>query len=151
MSTPQLGNALIHGPGTVLRRLLKAALAATLCVAGWAHAQPYVNVTVGGAVAPGVYGEIAIGNNPVPPVINAQPMIIAPGVPAAAPLYLYVPPEYRADWGHYCRRYDACGRPVYFVEINDRDRWWQHRREREYRKEYRRHHDHEDDDDDDED
>lgn len=148
MSTTRTEPTFLHGPGTTMRHMLRAACAIALCFAGWSQAQPYVNVTVGGAVAPGVYGEIAIGNNPVPPVINAQPVIMAPAVPAAAPLYLYVPTEYRADWGHYCRRYDACGRPVYFVEIDERDRWWQYRREREYNKEYRRHRDHDDDDDD---
>ena len=34
------------------------------------------------------------------------------------PLYLYVPPGHAKDWGKHCYRYNACGRPVYFVQEN---------------------------------
>jgi hypothetical protein len=45
-----------------LRLLLSGAMAALLlAAAGGAHAQAYVNATVGGELAPGVYGRINIG------------------------------------------------------------------------------------------
>ena len=44
--------------------------------AGAAHAQAYVNATVGGELAPGVYGRIQIGNAPPPPLLYPQPVII---------------------------------------------------------------------------
>jgi hypothetical protein len=56
--------------------------------------------------------------------------------------YMYVPPEQQRHWGRYCRHYDACGHPVYFV----REQWvrerWEH--ERAYRRDHddrRFHHD----------
>src|SRR3989344_4167045 len=60
-----------------LRLLLSGAMAALLlAAAGGAHAQAYVNATVGGELAPGVYGRINIGNAPPPPLIYAEPVII---------------------------------------------------------------------------
>lgn len=87
-------------------------------VVGVAHAQAYVNATVGGELAPGVYGQIQIGNAPPPPVLYAQPVVIrrpAMVVPAE-PMYLYVPPGHAKNWSKHCARYDACSRPVYFVK-----------------------------------
>ena len=121
-----------------------------------AQAQSYVNVTVGAAFAPGVYGEIAIGNNPPPPVINATPVVATQPVYGAPVLYLYLPETEYREWHRYCHRYNACGRPVYFIRIDERDRWWErhnrhlrgedyyrrppgHLREREERGEWRRH------------
>jgi hypothetical protein len=31
------------------------------------------------------------------------------------PIYLHVPPGHAKDWRKHCRKYDACGQPVYFV------------------------------------
>jgi hypothetical protein len=36
------------------------------------------------------------------------------------PVYLHVPPGHAKNWSKHCYRYDACGRPVYFVQ----DRWY---------------------------
>ena len=36
------------------------------------------------------------------------------------PVYMHVPPGHAKDWGKHCRKYNACGQPVYFVE----DRWY---------------------------
>lgn len=86
--------------------------------AGAAHAQAYVNATVGGELAPGVYGQIQIGNAPPPPLLYPQPVVIhrpAVRVPVE-PMYLYVPPGHAKNWGKHCARYDACNRPVYFVK-----------------------------------
>ncbi|MCX7250884.1 MAG: hypothetical protein NTX37_05195 [Burkholderiales bacterium] len=100
-------------------------VACLMAVAATAQAQSYVNVTVGGAFAPGAYGEIAIGNNPPPPVINPTPVAVAQPAYGAPVLYLYVPEiEYR-EWHRYCHRYNACGRPVYFIRVDERDHWWE--------------------------
>lgn len=93
--------------------------------AGAAQAQDlYINGTVGGAIAPGVYGQINFGSRPPPPVLYVQPMLIQRGPIAEPPLYLYVPPGHSKNWRRYCVRYNACGRPVYFVQVNERNRWW---------------------------
>jgi hypothetical protein len=94
-----------------------------------ASAQPYINVTVGGAFAPGVYGQIAVGNNPLPPLINTVPVVVGPPVYGAGVMYVYVSDlEYR-EWPRYCGYYGACGRPVYFVRADPREPWWVRRNE----------------------
>ncbi|BDT68427.1 hypothetical protein os1_26100 [Comamonadaceae bacterium OS-1] len=111
----------------VSRARKAAALLALACglAAGAAQAQDvYINGTVGGAIAPGVYGQITFGGRPPPPVLYAQPMLIQRGPIAEPPLYLYVPPGHSKNWRRYCGRYNACGRPVYFVQVNERNRWW---------------------------
>ena len=54
-----------------------------LATASAQAAEPYVNVTVGGVLRPGVYGRIEIGNAPPPPVYYPQPVIIAQPVVVA--------------------------------------------------------------------
>ena len=95
-----------------------AVAALLLAAAGGAQAQAYVNATVGGELAPGVYGRINIGNAPPPPLIYSEPVIIqrpAVVVPRS-PIYMYVPPGHAKNWGKHCRRYNACNQPVYFVQ-----------------------------------
>ena len=95
-----------------------AAAALLLAAAGGAQAQAYVNATVGGELAPGVYGRINIGNAPPPPLIYSEPVIIqrpAVVVPRS-PIYMYVPPGHAKNWGKHCKRYNACNQPVYFVQ-----------------------------------
>ena len=94
-------------------------------VAGAAHAQVYSNVTVGGAFAPGVFGQISIGNSVPPPVMNPQPVIVGRPVYGATPIYLHVAPQEYNDWGRYCGRYRACGQPVHFVRVEQNNRWWE--------------------------
>ncbi len=103
---------------------LIAAAVLTVTMAGAAQAQAYANVTVGGAFAPGVFGQISIGNNPPPPVVNVQPVIVGAPVYGAAPMYLHVAPEEYREWGRYCGRYHACGHPVHFVRVEQNNRWW---------------------------
>ncbi len=79
-----------------------------------------VSVSVG---EPGFYGRIDIGGMPPPPLIYAQPIEVLPapvGV-VQAPIYLRVPPGHARHWSRHCRDYDACDRPVYFVQ----DRWYE--------------------------
>lgn len=94
-------------------------------LAGGAHAQSYVNVNVGGVLAPGVFGEISFGSAPPPPVFNPAPVIIVPTARPSPPVYLYVPEEHRREWARYCANYRACDRPVQFVQVDERDRWWE--------------------------
>ena len=106
---------------TGLRQALSGAAAALLVLAstaGGAHAQAYVNATVGGELAPGVYGRINIGNAAPPPLLYAEPVVIhrpAVVVPRS-PIYMYVPPGHAKNWGKHCARYNACNQPVYFVQ-----------------------------------
>lgn len=71
---------------------------------------------------PGYYGRIDIGGYPDVQLIYRQPVIIYPDAPTAVDdaIYLRVPPSYASHWSRYCHRYQACGRPVYFV----RDVWY---------------------------
>ncbi len=105
------------------RRIAALATAATVATllalaGGAAHAQAYVNATVGGELAPGVYGRINIGNAPPPPLLYAEPIIIERPtvVMPRSPIYLYVPPGHAKNWSRHCSRYNACGQPVYFVQ-----------------------------------
>jgi hypothetical protein len=92
-----------------------------------AKAQTYMNMSIGGAFAPGVYGQIAIGDRlPPPPLINLQPVIVGRPIHGAPVMYLHVSPDEYRHWGRYCARYKACGRPVNFVRIDQRNRWWEH-------------------------
>lgn len=106
-------------------RVLLAAAAGGLTTMMAGAAQPQVGVSVE-ISQPGVYGRIDIGNRPQPPVVYApQPVVIAPvrveERRVVEPVYLWVPPGHRQNWGRYCREYRACGVPVYFV----RDDWYQ--------------------------
>jgi hypothetical protein len=101
-------------------RITTAGILAVLLAQGIAvaHASDVrVGVSVSGEVAPGVYGRVDIGNTP-PPVVYAQPVIIArPAHPVAvAPVYLHVPPGHAKKWAKHCHKYNACGQPVYFVK-----------------------------------
>ncbi len=87
-----------------------------------------VSVQIG---EPGFYGSIDIGGFPRPQLIYPQPVVIE-SVPAGVvrePIYLHVPPGHAKHWSKHCRKYNACGQPVYFVQ----DRWYQ----REYVPRYR--------------
>jgi hypothetical protein len=101
---------------------MNRALFATLlgvCTVPTFAADVGVSISVG---QPGFYGQIDIGNIPRPPVVFAQPVVIAqsPEYVSAQPIYLHVPPGHEKHWGKHCAEYHACGRPVYFV----RDDWY---------------------------
>ncbi len=73
---------------------------------------------------PGFYGEINIGEAPQPQVIYSQPVVVVPmpmGAPPPPPIYLHVPPGHQKHWSKHCHDYNACGRPVYFVQ----EGWYQ--------------------------
>ena len=89
----------------------------TAVLASAAQAGANVNVIVGGEISPGVYGRVEIGSAPPPPVYYPQPVVIVrpPRAVVVEPIYLHVPPGHAKRWSRYCNRYNACGRPVYFV------------------------------------
>ena len=95
---------------------IKTGLAAALLALAAAPALAQVTTTIQGQLAPGVYGRVDIGNAP-PPLIYAQPIIIqrGPNYVQGQPVYLRVPPGHEKNWGKHCRKYNACGQPVYFV------------------------------------
>ena len=77
-----------------------------------------VRVIVSGEVAPGVYGRVEFGNDRPPPILYTTPTIIVrqPQPVQVQPVYLHVPPGHAKDWRKHCRKYNACGTPVYFVK-----------------------------------
>jgi hypothetical protein len=76
-----------------------------------------ISVSVG---EPGFYGQLQLGNIGRPPVIYSQPVVVEHRYPNLAPVYLRVPPGHAKNWNKYCDRYNACTRPVYFVN----DDWY---------------------------
>jgi hypothetical protein len=61
--------------------------------------------------------------------MNVRPVIVGTPVYGAAPMYLHVAPEEYRDWGRHCGRYHACGHPVHFVQVEERNPWWNHHAE----------------------
>jgi hypothetical protein len=102
-----------------MKQLLIAVAIATPLLAGAPARAADVGISVQ-ISQPGVYGRIDIGEFPRPAVVLRAPLIIARPSVAPPPVYMWVPPEHRHNWKHYCGRYHACGVPVYFV----RDDWY---------------------------
>lgn len=97
-----------------------------LAVIGAVATVPAVAADVSASVAisqPGFYGQINIGDFPRPTVIYAEPLWVERPrkVVYVEPIYLRVPPGHEKHWSKHCGRYNACGRPVYFV----REEWYQ--------------------------
>ncbi len=94
--------------------LLVAVACATLSTtAVAAGVQASASVDLGG-----FYGRIDIGGLPPPVVVYPQPVVIQPAPVAVVrqPIYLRVPPGHAKHWDKHCRKYGACGQPVYFVQ-----------------------------------
>jgi hypothetical protein len=96
---------------------LVISMAAVLFVGiGTCHAGDLsVNVILSGQVAPGVYGQVQLGNDRPPPLVYTQPMLIVAQPQPPPPIYLHVPPGHARNWRKHCREYNACNRPVYFI------------------------------------
>jgi hypothetical protein len=101
-------------------RIVAAALAALAALTAAPAQATDVGVSIG-INQPGVYGRIDIGRFPQPQVIVQQPVVVYRQAQLPPPVYLHVPPGHRKQWRAHCARYDACGRPVYFVQ----ERWYQ--------------------------
>ncbi|MFC7422297.1 hypothetical protein ACFQNF_20765 [Iodobacter arcticus] len=65
---------------------------------------------------PGFYGSFNIGDFQQPRLIYQEPRIIQQVSVVQPPMYLVVPPGHAKNWSKHCRRYNACSRPVYFVQ-----------------------------------
>lgn len=102
-----------------MKHFLFTVVIALLVVVPAQAADVGVSVSVG---QPGFYGRIDIGNFPQPELIYPQPVVIRPVSPGVVvhPVYMHVPPGHERNWSKHCSKYNACGRPVYFV----RDRWY---------------------------
>jgi hypothetical protein len=109
-------------------------LAAGVCRAGDLN----IHVMLSGEVAPGVYGQVQLGNERPPPLVYAQPMLIEPQAAPPPPVYLHVPPGHARNWRKHCREYNACNRPVYFVRSQEYEPAYA-RGDREYEHDRSRH------------
>ena len=91
-----------------------------------------VRILLSGEVAPGVYGQVQIGNERPPPLVYAQPMVIVAQDAPPPPIYLHVPPGHAKHWRKYCREYNACNRPVFFVRSAEYEPGYEHRNDDDY-------------------
>jgi hypothetical protein len=109
-----------------------------------------IHVMLSGEVAPGLYGQVNIGNERPPPVVYAQPMLIESQQAPPPAIYLHVPPDHAKNWRKHCHEYNACNRPVYFVRSQEYDPEYQrhyqdHEHERELERQRWQDHDHDHD------
>ena len=113
-----------------------------------ATAATTVSVNIDGLMSPGVYGRINIGNAPPPVLVYPQPIVIYQTVRPvqASPIYLHVPPGQSRDWARYCRQYNACGQPVYFVRSAEYEPGYRYKHEDkdEYERKYKNKHENKD-------
>lgn len=101
----------------------KLLVALALTIAGATAAPAFADVGFSIRVGePGFYGQLDIGDVYYgrPRLIYSEPVLIERRYRSLAPIYLVVPPGHVRHWKNYCGRYNACGRPVYFV----RDDWY---------------------------
>ena len=76
-----------------------------------------VGVSIGiGIGDPNFYGHIVIGDAPPPVVVYREPMVVVKQQVVVEPIYLRVRAGHAQNWSRHCGAYDACGRPVYFVQ-----------------------------------
>jgi len=113
-----------------MKQFIAATLALSLSISASA-ADVGVSITVG---EPGFYGHIDIGNFPQPRLVYREPLIVDHAHVVRSPVYLFVPPGHAKHWQDHCHEYQACNRPVYFVEQD----WY----EQVYVPEYRKKHGH---------
>ncbi|WP_162042168.1 hypothetical protein [Undibacterium sp. YM2] len=120
---------------TCRKIMLAGAACAALFMTGQSQAQDVgVSMQFG---QPGFYGRVDIGNFPQPQVIYTEPRIVQRVNVVQQPMYLVVPPGHRNKWEKHCYRYNACNRPVYFVQEN----WYNTQVVPRYRDGYYRDHD----------
>lgn len=113
-----------------MKKILFAA-ALMVSAAGSAMAQN-IDIHLGGS---GYYGRIDLGDLGRPPVIYREPLIVERVVnyQRMEPAYLRVPAGHAKKWSKHCHKYDACGRPVYFVQ----DSWYSNTYAPRYRESHR--------------
>ena len=117
------------------RFLITAVVAVTMVAIPALAADVGVSISIG---QPGFYGRLDIGDFPPPQVIYRQPKAVERVPMNRPPIYLRVPPGHAKHWSKHCRKYNACGERVFFVQ----DNWYN----REYVPRYQeRHRDRRDD------
>ncbi|WP_426173790.1 hypothetical protein [Massilia sp. TWR1-2-2] len=106
-------------------------IAATIfAAAAPALAQTNVSITIG---QPGFYGRIDTGGYSQPQVYFNQPVIIERQTRyVGQPVYLRVPEGHRKHWSKNCRKYNACGQQVFFVQ----DSWYNNTYAPRYREQH---------------
>jgi len=114
---------------------LIVALALTIAAATAAPASADVGISIRMG-EPGFYGQLDIGDRYYgrPRLIYSEPVVIERRYRYPSPIYLVVPPGHARHWKSYCGRYNACGRPVYFV----RDDWYRNVYAPRYREQHAR-------------
>lgn len=87
-----------------------------------------ISVILEKEIAPGVYGRVELGNDSRPELYYPQPTIIVKDSKYARyrPAYLHVPPGHAKHWDKHCHKYNACGRPVYFIRSAEYDTYDEH-------------------------
>jgi hypothetical protein len=104
--------------GILRRRPTNGPLASFLAIALGAAATLAVNpVARADDMDPGIYGRLDVSKFGHPPVIRRE-AVVANGVKhrtSSKPVYLHEAPGQESHWQAYCRTYDACSVPVYFV------------------------------------
>lgn len=96
------------------KHFTKASLLVAMLISSAAHAADVgVSVQFG---QPGFYGSFNIGDFQQPRLIYREPRIIQQVTVVQPPMYLIVPPGHAKNWSKHCSRYNACSRPVYFVQ-----------------------------------
>ncbi|WP_082752741.1 hypothetical protein [Janthinobacterium sp. B9-8] len=96
------------------KHFTKACLLFAILISSAAHAADVgVSVQFG---QPGFYGSFNMGDFQQPRLIYREPRIIQQVTVVQPPMYLIVPPGHANNWSKHCRRYNACSRPVYFVQ-----------------------------------
>ena len=104
----------------MIAAVVVAATLSTTVISTTAHATDVgVSVSVG---QPGFYGRLDIGGYPQPQVIYRQPRVVERVYVEREPVYMRVPPGHAKNWRKHCRKYNACGERVYFVQ----DNWYNH-------------------------
>ena len=102
-----------------------------------------IHILVSGEVAPGVYGQVRIGDERPPPLVYAQPTLIETQAAPLPPIYLHVPPGHAKNWRRHCHEYNACNRPVYFIRSAEYEPGFDRRRyDREHAHDHDRDHSH---------
>ncbi len=115
-----------------MKKLLAAlALTTAACVAPAFAGDVGISISIG---EPGFYGQLDFGDGYAyrPRLIYSQPVVIERRYRNLAPIYVRVPRDHSRNWSRYCGRYNACGRPVYFV----RDDWYRDVYAPHYRQRY---------------
>ena len=98
------------------------ALALATVALSAAAADVNVQIILPGDVRPGHYGRVDLGPAPPPPLVFEKPVIIRKVKAPPEPIYLHVPPGHAKNWSKHCKRYGACGQPVYFVKSSEYDK-----------------------------